>query len=196
MGVYCERIIDLEATDADARPLADRVIDWLVTERVLTRELSGDRMYSDHATEGYVPGPHWHHITVEQWNTPGPVAIALGRNAYAEGQGSDTPEYAKCPACSTNTVIIDYPAGQWEPDRTRWQPFATAISAWHHTGTATAPCPACAATSTITAWQWSSDFTLSTLAFEFWNWPPLTEAFQQELSARLGHPIVRQVVKL
>ncbi|MGW0252212.1 hypothetical protein ACWDYH_36860 [Nocardia goodfellowii] len=195
MGVYCERIVVLEASEAEAAPLAHRVIDRLITDGVLTREKSGERMYSDHAAEGYVPGPNWHHVTVEQWE-PGPVAVALGRNAFVEGQGADTPDYARCPDCSADTVIIDYPAGHWEPDRARWAPLAAAITAWRGTGTGTVDCPACGVTTPITRWQWSSGFALSTLAFEFWSWPPLTDEFERALAARLGHPIVRQVVKL
>ncbi|MFC9898375.1 hypothetical protein ACFVMC_32190 [Nocardia sp. NPDC127579] len=195
MGVYCERIVDLEATAADAPRLATRIIDWLVAEHILTRELSRDRMYSDYAAEGYVPGPNWQAITGADWGN-GPVAIALGRNIFVEGQGSDTPAHATCPACRTDTVVIDYPGGSWEPDREIWAPFAAALSTWRTTGAATATCPTCTAATSVTDWRWSSDFTLSCLAFEFWNWPPLTDAFHQELAARLGHPLRRQVVKL
>ncbi|MEU8897375.1 hypothetical protein [Nocardia sp. NPDC048505] len=195
MGVYCERIVDLEATESDGARFAARVLDWLVGEGILTRELSREDMYSDYAEQGYTPGPHWRRITVEDWGS-GPVAVALGRHAFVEGQGGDTPDAARCPACAADTVIIDYPAGQFEPDRERWAPFEAAITAWQQTGAGAVACPACAVTSPVADWHWSSGFTLGALAFEFWGWPPLTEEFQQELAARLGHRIVRQVVKL
>ncbi|MEV0251422.1 hypothetical protein AB0H76_32850 [Nocardia sp. NPDC050712] len=195
MGVYCERIVDLEATEADGARLATRIIDWLVAEGILTREMTREQLYSDYAEEGYAPGPNWRRITLEDWGT-GPVAVALGRNTFAEGQGMDTPEFAKCPACAADTVIIDFPSGQWEPDRAAWEPLAAGIEAWQRTGVGAARCAACDTTSPIPEWRWSSGFALSSLAFEFWDWPPLTEEFQQELAARLGHTIVRQVVKL
>ncbi|MFE3262204.1 hypothetical protein ACFXPS_43375 [Nocardia sp. NPDC059091] len=33
------------------------------------------------------------------------------------------------------------------------------------------------------------NFALGTLAFDFWSWPPLTEDFITEFSARIGHRI-------
>ncbi|MFD5336910.1 hypothetical protein [Streptomyces hawaiiensis] len=38
MGDHFQTIVDLDATEADAEPLARRVVDWLVTEGIVLAE--------------------------------------------------------------------------------------------------------------------------------------------------------------
>ncbi|MFF9242506.1 hypothetical protein ACF1AL_27090 [Streptomyces sp. NPDC014801] len=115
MGVYYERIVDVEATAEEAGPPAERMVDWMVAEGVITRRMSGELVYSRHADEGYVPGPHW----------------------------------------------------------------ARAV--------ADASCTACGAVVPVTAWRWDPTFALGTLAFDFWNWPPLSTDFHTAFTHHLQH---------
>ncbi len=190
MGDFFERIIDIEVSAAEAEALAARMLDWMIAERLLTREMSGEAMYSLGVDEGYVPGPDWMRIT-QEWGDdwiPGPVAVIIGRDDHHGGQGEIEPESAECPRCHARTVIIDYPH-RWEADPEIWQPFADGIDAWKQTGTGTAACTSCGDLVSVTEWEWPSGFALGALAFDFWGWPPLTDSFVTEFAAQLGHRI-------
>ncbi|MEV5986961.1 hypothetical protein AB0L85_18375 [Streptomyces sp. NPDC052051] len=197
MGDFFERIVDLEVTAEEAGPLAERMVDWMVAEGVITREMSGDAMYSLSVDEGHVPGPNWARATgnpadLGWW--PGPVAVVVGRDSHVGGQGMAEAEYAVCPRCETRTVVIDYPE-RFEADRAVWQPFGDGITAWKETGEGSAPCATCGASVPVTEWEWDTNFVLGALAFDFWGWPPLSAEFQAEFGHRLGHRTEEQMGK-
>jgi len=187
MGDYFERIVDVEVTGQEAGPLADRMVEWMVAEGLITRDMSSDGVYSQNADAGYLPGPVWAKAVADPGWQPGPVAVMVGRDYYVGGQGEDEAEYAICPRCQTKTVIIDYPES-FEADDEVWQPFEEGIAAWKETGEGSAPCSACGASVSVTEWQWgASDFAVGALAFDFWGWPPLSTEFCAEFSRQLGH---------
>ncbi|MDA3647942.1 hypothetical protein LZ318_07235 [Saccharopolyspora indica] len=189
MGDYFERIIDVEVTLEDAGPLAERMVDWMVAEGLITRELSSDRVFSHPVDKGYVRGPRWARAVSGSSNPdwlPGPVAVVVGRNHYVAGQGLDAAASAVCPRCQGETVIINYPT-ELEPDDEVWQPFEDGIATWKETGEGTAPCPTCGASVPVTQWQWDPGFALGSLAFDFWDWPPLSESFCATFSRQLRH---------
>ncbi|MEU4319405.1 hypothetical protein ACFV24_09335 [Nocardia fluminea] len=190
VGDYFERIVDLDVAAADAQASAERMIDWMVSRGWLLRETSGEAMYSLHVDEGYVAGPAWAEIARggDVDRMPAPVAVVVGRNAHYGGQGEIAPADAKCPSCGATTVIIDYPQA-WEADPAVWQPFSDAIDAWRDSGAGAVTCTSCDTTSPITDWRWPWGFALGTLAFDFWGWPPLTDEFVAEFTARLGHRV-------
>ncbi|MGV9891322.1 hypothetical protein [Streptomyces sp. NPDC003395] len=132
MGVYYERIVDVEATAEEAGPLAERMVDWMVAEGVITRRMSGELVYSHHADQGYAV----------------------------------------------------------------WKPFRDAITAWEETGEGHAPCTACRAVVPVSAWQWDPTFALGTLAFDFWNWPPLSTDFHTAFTHHLQHRTTTHMGKL
>ncbi|MGW7044748.1 hypothetical protein ACWGDT_18940 [Streptomyces avermitilis] len=189
MGDYFERIVDVEVTGEEARPLAERMVGWMVAEGLITRELSSDGVYSLTVDEGYVPGPHWARAVADssdpEW-LPGPVAVIVGRDYHVGGQGADEAEYAVCPRCQTRTVIINYPE-EFEANEEVWQPFKDGIAAWKETGEGRAPCSTCGASVPVAQWQWESNFAVGALAFDFWGWPPLSAGFCATFSRQLGH---------
>ncbi|GAA3980352.1 hypothetical protein GCM10023085_73380 [Actinomadura viridis] len=194
MGDYFERIIDLEVPLQDAGPLADRMVDWLVAEGVLLRETSGDGVYSLGVDEGHLPGPNWEravHGTPGTTWPPAAMAVIVARDDHLGGQGESEADSATCPRCGTRTVIIDYPES-FEADEEAWRPFSEAIDRWKETGEADAPCPACQTSSPVTEWDFGDNFDLGALAFDFWGWPPLADAFYEEFTRRLGHRTARQ----
>ncbi|MGO4613905.1 hypothetical protein AB4305_06990 [Nocardia sp. 2YAB30] len=195
MGDYFERIVDVEVTAAEADVLAARMLDWMVSRRLLSREMSGEAMYSLSVDNGYAPGPDWAQIT-QEWGDwiPGPVAVIVGRADHFGGQGAIEPDSAVCPHCQAKTLIIDYPQ-RWEADPEAWQPFRDGIDAWKQTGVGAAGCNTCAVAVPVTEWHWPSGFALGALAFDFWGWPPLTDSFITEFGARLGHRISHQMGK-
>ncbi|MGY0058135.1 hypothetical protein ACWY4P_16535 [Streptomyces sp. LZ34] len=189
MGDYFQRIVDVETAEEEAGPLAERMVDWLVSEGVITRETSGEGVYSQTADEGYAPGPRWDRAVEGSAETgwqPGPVAVMAGRDYYVGGQGADEADSAICPRCDAKTVIIDYPE-EFEADEEVWRPFRDAIAAWKETGGGSVACSACGVAVPVTEWRFGSGFDLGALAFDFWGWPPLGTAFLAEFSRRLGH---------
>ncbi|MES4907851.1 MULTISPECIES: hypothetical protein [unclassified Streptomyces] len=189
MGDYFQRIVDVEADEGEAGPLAERMVDWLVSEGVISRETSGEGVYSQTADEGYVPGPHWDRAVAGSAETtwqPGPVAVMVGRDYYVGGQGQDEADSATCPRCGATTVVIDYPK-EFEADEEVWRPYREAIAAWTETGEGSVSCSACGAAVPVSEWRFGSEFGLGALAFDFWGWPPLAAAFLAEFSGRLGH---------
>lgn len=197
MGDFFERIVDVEVTGEEAGPLAERLVDWMVAEGLITRGLSGDGVYSLTVDEGYVPGADWAQAVADSsdpdWR-PGPVAVIVGRDYHVGGQGADEAEYAVCPRCATKTVIIDCPE-EFDAEEAVWQPFRDGIAAWKETGAGSAPCSTCGAWVSVTEWQWEPDFALGALAFDFWGWPPLSPGFCAAFSRQLGHRTVQQTGK-
>jgi hypothetical protein len=198
MGDYYERIVDVEVTAEEAGPLAERMVDWMVAEGLITREMSDDGVYSHPVYEGYVPGPRWAQAVDESpdpdWR-PRPVAVIVGRDYYVGGQGADEPSWVFCPRCRHKTVIIDYPE-EFERNDELWQPFQDGIAAWKETGEGSVPCPACGASVPITEWEWEGIFAVGALAFDFWDWPPLSDAFCATFSRQLGHRTVEHGGKI
>ncbi|MFC5203565.1 hypothetical protein [Streptomyces kaempferi] len=188
MGDFYERIVDVEVTAEEAGPLAERTVTWMVTEGLITRELSSDGVYSLTVDEGYVPGPNWARAVADSSDPtwlPGPVAVIVGRDYHVGGQGADDAEYAVCPRCQTRTVIIKYPE-EFEANEEVWQPFKDGIAAWKETGEGSAPCSTCGASVSVTEWQWETNFAVGALAFDFWGWPPLSTTFCATFSKQLG----------
>lgn len=192
MGDYYERIVDVEVAGDEAVPLAERMVDWMVTEGLITREMSGDGVFSHPVDKGYVPGPQWARALDASpdpdW-VPGPVAVIVGRDYYVGGEGVDTASCAVCPRCQSETVIINYPE-EFEPDLEVWQPFEDGIAAWKETGEGSAPCSTCGVAVPVTQWQWEPGFAVGALAFDFWNWPSLSADFCVLFSRELGHRTV------
>ncbi|MEU7281588.1 hypothetical protein AB0A69_22865 [Streptomyces sp. NPDC045431] len=198
MGDFFERIVDVEVTGEEAGPLAERMVAWMVTEGLITRELSSTGVYSTTVDQGYVPGPDWARAVADSSDPswlPGPVAVIVGRDYHVGGQGADEAEYAVCPRCGGRTVFIDYPE-EFEADDKVWQPFKAAIADWKETGEGSAPCPACGASVPVTEWQWESGFAVGALAFDFWGWPPLSTDFYATFRRHLGHRTVEHMGKI
>ncbi|MFC9942385.1 hypothetical protein [Streptomyces pratensis] len=189
MGDFFERIVDLEVTGEEAGPLAGRMVDWMVAEGVITREMTKDAMYSLPVDLGHVPGPQWARAVADasdpSW-LPGPVAVVVGREYHVGGQGQDVADSAACPRCGAGTVVIDWPETS-EPDEEVWRPFRDGIASWRETGRGEVPCPACGVSVPVTEWEFGLGFDLGALAFDFWGWPPLSVRFRAEFRARLGH---------
>ncbi|MEV5650849.1 hypothetical protein AB0L57_21575 [Nocardia sp. NPDC052254] len=189
MGDFFERIVDVEVEQDEAGPLARDLVDWLVAEGILTRELSGDGVYSMQTDQGYLPGPNWATVVDGPGWEPGPVAVIVGRSSHCAGQGFVEAEYAACPHCDTRVVIFGHP--QLEPDAQLWAPFSRAIDEWERTGTATVHCASCDRDGPLREWEWDDGFALGSLALDFWGWAPLRDDFAERIQRRLGHRIAR-----
>jgi hypothetical protein len=197
MGDFFERIVDVEVTGEDAGPLAERMVDWMVAEGLITREMSSDGVYSLTVDEGYKAGRGWERAVADSSDSswiPGPVAVVVGRDHHVGGQGEHAADSATCPRCDTRTVVIDYPE-EFEADEEVWRPFSDGIAAWKETGEGSVLCSACEASVPVTEWRFGSGFDLGALAFDFWGWPPLSVGFCAEFGKRLGHRTEEQMGK-
>lgn len=195
MGDYFERVIDVEVSQEEAGPLAERVVDWLVGEGVVTRETDSSCVYSMYVDEGYVPGPRWERAVQDAGWEPGPLAVIVGRHAHVGGQGDVEPESAQCPRCGALRVFIDYP-NTFEPDEELWAPFGAAVKAWEAAGAGDVDCPGCGESSAVTDWLGPDYYALGSLTFEFCGWPPLSDDFVAELGRVLGHRIAQHMGKV
>ena len=61
---------------------------------------------------------------------------------------------------------------------------------FQNSGPALLACPQCGASQAINHWQHDPPWGFGCLGFEFWNWPPLTEAFIQQIADLLNHRII------
>ncbi|CAL9323853.1 MULTISPECIES: hypothetical protein [Streptomyces] len=191
MGNYFQTVVDLDATPADARTLADSGLDWLVREGIVRAELT-DCVLG--APSGHPPGPSWAKaVDQEDWEPSGGLTIETGRTVFHCGQGD--PRFAVCPHCAGRA---DFCTDRLEEIEGAWEPFGEAINAWSDTGSAAVTCPRCRRTGDLTAWTWSDDyFALGYLGFEFWDWPDFSPGFLEGLSRALGgHRTVLMAGKL
>lgn len=191
MGNYFQTVVDLDATHADARTLADIGLDWLVREGVVRAELT-DCVLG--APSGHPPGPSWAKaVGQEDWEPSDGLRVETGRTVFNCGQGE--PRFAVCPHCAGRA---DFYTDRLEEIEGAWEPFSEAISAWSDTDSAAVACPHCRRPGDLTAWTWSDDyFAFGYLGFEFWDWPDFSPGFLAGLSHALGgHRMVLMEGKL
>jgi hypothetical protein len=95
--------------------------------------------------------------------------IDVGRQVYYGGQGGVSD--AACPNCGGIELFSD---------------FSAALDDWYKTGTTDHGCPACTRRSPINDWRLEPQWGVGHLQLTFWNWPPLSERFRQDVSAHLN----------
>lgn len=172
------------ASEAHAREVADTIVAWLVDERIID-----DRPWDQcNGDEGrcYPPGPGFPKACTDvepdkfdkfhdQFMTtvPNGLRVVATRGFVHNGQGNH--DAIACPRCGETSPTDAY----WEVGGP-W--YMREIDA------GPVPCTHCGQSSPI--WQWAHpDGGFVMLAFEFWNWWPLSDEFIAEASRRLGHRI-------
>src|SRR5262249_530480 len=160
---------DLDATAEEAPGLAESLLAWLVAEEIVTGELT------DCVLGGMGRGPGRRHGTAleDPDDTDGVWArlwtngleIDVGRNVYYGGQGGVSD--AACPKC-----------GNIE----RFGDFSDAYNDWGQNGVADHACPACARRSPTNDWILEPQWGIGHLLLTFWNWPPLSKRFRDDVS--------------
>lgn len=183
MGDRFQTVVDLDATERDARDLGARVLDWLVAEGIVNAERTDCVLDGD--GYGHAPGPHY----AKAVDDPEPVGlwsnglhIETGRTVFDSGQGDAGA--VSCPLCEAEIRLVD---DAWEPLGAAWAPFAGKLRDWADGGTGSVNCPSCARPSGIDRWSWEDDYyACGQLGFTFWNWAELTFDFTWDLGRRLG----------
>lgn len=97
--------------------------------------------------------------------------VVTSRSAVCNMQGQFGP--VACPACGASTPLDNL-----------WR----AGGKWIETAGDSMTCDSCGRASILPRWA-HPDIGFVALAFEFWNWSPLSDEFIAAVSARLGHSV-------
>ncbi|MFD8142457.1 hypothetical protein [Streptomyces sp. NPDC059708] len=181
MGSHFQTVVDLDATPADARALAELGLGWLVREGIVRAGMTPCVLG---APLGHPPGDSWASAVAEaDWEPTDGLRIEAPRRTVFDG-GQGEPRYARCPHCAYRVELL---TGDWDPVDGAWDPFDAAIEAWRATGLASVACPGCGRDGELAAWGWEGDhFAFGCLGFEFWDWPEFSPAFLERFARALG----------
>ncbi|GAB3889522.1 hypothetical protein GCM10029964_059340 [Kibdelosporangium lantanae] len=175
MGDHFQRIVDVEATEAQAPGLAAVVVEWLVDRGVVRAEVTDCAL-----GDGHAPGPEYAVAVTEP--DPGLVdlrtnglEVAVGRQVFFS---ADVSQWIACPHCA-----VDFDSDE-------------AIRTWYLHGTDTHPCPVCGRLVALNDWRWEPPWGFGCLGFTFWNWSPLRDDFVADVAGLLGHRVVRPYGKM
>jgi hypothetical protein len=173
-----QTLIDTRARADEADHLARHVVAFLAEKGVISATPSEEG--------GFPRGPNALTISDPDVRRPAhetipPVyshlQVIIGRATHAADMSEGRPPKATCPKCAT---ALEDPDEEWP----------AAVQAWLAGDDDSAlACPACGGPTAVAGWGYESRFGFGTLAFRFWNWPPMSRAFLDELGRELGHPI-------
>ena len=186
MGDWFQSIVDVEASEAEARGLADRVVGWLIVEGIVVDQRT-DCTLGD---SGHAPGSNYPAAVVEPWDgllttRPNGMEVEIGRRVFHPGQGGT--DRATCPFCLKVNVLQEERTYELTP---RWEDFSDAISSWYEGGTGELRCTDCQRIVTLNEWRWEPPWAFGFLGFTFWNWPQLLDTFVADVSRILKHRVV------
>ncbi len=167
-------IVDVEATEDQARHLAENIREWLVGSGIV-QAVPSDCILGK--GQGYAPGPRYqaalapgwtHHLLRLRLNG---LSIEIGRQVVdAGGNGLEL----TCTGCGATFS----PGSEW----------ADAVGAWFDgDDNASFACPSCRAAHRLTDWRGPWQWGFGHLALRFWNWPPLAKSFLRDVEEQLRH---------
>lgn len=181
MADYFQTIVDPRARLEEADHLARHIVTLLSDRGVVSSKASIEGGYDRgpgamQIAESEVPGSPARHESIPPSYSH--LQVLIGRMTHSADLSELKVPEASCPGCRR---ILDDPEGDWQ----------VAVHAWiGGDDDAALLCPACGKESTVTTWSTNSCFGFGNLAFRFWNWPPLSAAFLEEMRRELQHPIV------
>ncbi len=182
----------MEATEDEARELADGLIRWLVKERIIVAELTdcvlGER-------RGYRPGPNY--VAAGYEGAPGFLRTSLNgvevdpcRRVYYTHEGLDS---LTCRFCGTGIVVLDEAGNHTKA----FEDIQELIQGWDETGEGRGWCAGCGRQMSLNDWDWAPlPWGFAYLGLVFWNWPGLRPEFIAEVGHRLGHRTIYTGAKL
>ncbi|SFQ53263.1 hypothetical protein [Hymenobacter arizonensis] len=147
---------------------AQQILDWLISEDIVERELSTCVLSSE---LGYAIAKGASLITDMPQNLPMNLAvngleIIVKRTVF--DTGGNGVESIICPKCSKDIVEND-----WD------------LESWSNSEIDKLLCPQCEALSDINQYCFVPDWGFSNLGFKFWNWPELSPEFIANFEKRL-----------
>ncbi len=189
MGDGFQAIVDVDASDAEAKSLAARALDWLWAQGIVERALSDCVPGSG---GGYGPGeryaewvdpedeiPEDKRSDLRQLRTNG-LDLSAVRNVSVS-VGWD--EVGKCPRGHTRQLPDDW---------------GDVIGLWYDgSDDAGFTCEVCGADYPVREWRLEPWLAAGSLSLTFWNWPSLGDRFTAEIAKLVEpHRIVRIAGKL
>ncbi|HVR86249.1 MAG TPA: hypothetical protein VMU54_18145 [Planctomycetota bacterium] len=181
MADYFQTVIDTRAGLAEADHLARHVVLLLSGRGIVagkpSQEGGYDRGPNANDISASEPGASWagHEAIPPVYSH---LQVLIGRLTHSDDLSEFRTPRALCPSCGRTLEDLD---GNWHSATQAW------ISGDDDAGLL---CAACGKESPVAAWGYESRFGFGNLAFRFWNWPPLSPAFLEEMRRELQHPIV------
>jgi hypothetical protein len=188
VGDYFQNIVDVEATDEEAGPLGERVLQWLTESGVVTGTPSDNVLGAE---AGYAPGPRY----ATAVSAPDGRTLSLRSNGlhvidyrYVYDCGQDGVGPVICPWCGQRDLLED-PSTYRMNDR--WDDLSEAFSRWLDGGDGELDCLHCSRMVGLKQWRWQEPvWAFGSLGVRVWNWPPLADTFVADVARVLGHRVV------
>lgn len=98
------------------------------------------------------------------------LEILIGRQVFDSGRLELT--LVRCPTCQANIVHEEWDVGPWANQESDLL-----------------TCPQCGSAAAIRAYTFEPAWGFSNLGFRFWNWPPFTAQFLEQVSRIIGQPL-------
>lgn len=182
MGDWFQILVAPDIAAAQAKAAGTRMLEWLVAEEIVSAETKDCVLGAD---AGHSPGPQYIKATgktdphlLRLWSNG--LVVVSKRTVFHSGQGGFD-------------LICSAYNSKFEPPQ-RW---GDALNEWFkQSGSGDLVCPVCGTSRSIVKWQHDPPWAFGELGFEFWNWPPFTEAFVRAFENRMGSRIVRVYGKL
>ncbi|CDP89537.1 MULTISPECIES: hypothetical protein [Mycolicibacterium] len=189
MGDYAQTLTDVDASDAEAPVLKQRLESWLIERGVVAAEVT-DCVLGEPG--GHPPGDRYGYaignesVAAPHYWTNG-LIVESGRQVY---WGADL-EAVTCPKCGHVESMTPREQGRWDTA------FDAAISEWLAGGQGFVPCLGCGAENGLNDWDWGYPWAFGALGLTVWNWDELSEGFIAEIRELLdGHRLVYCYYKL
>ncbi len=166
MGDYYTNVIPMDVEAEDAKLVAGKVHEFLVSQKIIQPEISDCTLTK---TGGHAPGPNYEKALAQP--NPGLLTlrtngleIVVERSAFDSGGLEDI----QCPQCGQSVIDSDWGA---------------ALQAWlGRKPDNNFSCPACAYSGAVTSYIFEPPFVFAELGFTFWNWGDnLSDSFISEL---------------
>ncbi len=178
MGDYFQTIVDVDCLDeAEAVSLGRRVIERLIERGIVGREPADRPHVPDH---GHPPGPRFagalaaslsddeeRLVRTLQMNV---AEVIAHRSVHHGGQGDVE---LICPRCDARQE----PPSDWRDAVAEW---------YEERGPGALARGACGERTPVTEYRHDPPYGFSCLGIAFWNWPPLSHAFVQQVGELLG----------
>ena len=167
-------IVPDKTDKTQVKELADKVVDRLVQQRIIKRELT----YCTLGDKGHAPGDNFKDaIEGDDYGfktllTNGLEVITTRQIFHNGGYGLDE---ITCPDCNANIIETDW--GQ-------------ALDEWtNETGQGKIVCPQCHTENSITDYNFDPTWGFGNLGFTFWNWPNLKDNLVRDIEQVVGRPV-------
>jgi len=181
MADYFQTVVDTGAGLGDADHLARHVVQLLSGRGIVAGKPSQEGGYDrgPNAKDISLPDPD---ASPARHEAIPPVfshlQVLIGRLTHPDDLSESRTPRALCPSCR---AVLEDPEGNWQ----------AAVQTWIEGDDASGLlCAACGEESPVASWIYDSRYGFGNLAFRFWNWPPLSPAFLEELRRELQHPLV------